>query len=334
MRRSSASPRSIELAELVEPLLDLACGQAVEPALQAQQLEPGLLRVEGGVLQRDADAEPHLAAARCATSKPATDGPPAGRREQRAQHPHGGRLPGAVRAEEAVDLAAVDVEVDAVDGGHVAEGPGEALGDDRGRSPVGRVVVMVLVVFLTVAQRCLHGSEPTDHCGQILAAMCGNLLGSDRSDGRNSSSGEGCDGRQRPDRTSPAAALAAADAPVLAGRGAHRASRHQRPHAAARRRPTPVTRLPGRRHARGRRRLPPRHRRPPAAAVARRRRGRRYRRRAADGRRRVDRRDRRHRAARAGQARAGPARPAAATGARGAQQHRVAAVGRGPDGRR
>ena len=46
------------------------------------------------------------------TSWPATLALPAGRAQQRGQHPHGGRLAGAVGAEEGVDLALGDLEVD------------------------------------------------------------------------------------------------------------------------------------------------------------------------------------------------------------------------------
>ena len=49
------------------------------------------------------------------TSKPATRARARGRRQQRGQHQHRGRLAGAVGAEEAVDLARRDLEVDAVD---------------------------------------------------------------------------------------------------------------------------------------------------------------------------------------------------------------------------
>ena len=47
------------------------------------------------------------------------------------------------------------------------------------------------------------------------------------------------DGRDRSHRTGAAAPLAAPDPPVLAGRGAHRPPRRQRPHAPARHRPPP-----------------------------------------------------------------------------------------------
>ena len=54
---------------------------------------------------------------------------------------HGGGLAGAVRAEEAVDLARLDVEVDAVDGGEVAEAALEALHRDGGRGRVDSDVI-------------------------------------------------------------------------------------------------------------------------------------------------------------------------------------------------
>ena len=44
-----------------------------------------------------------------------------GRRQQRRQHADERRLAGAVRAEQAEDLALFDGEADAVDGGEVAE---------------------------------------------------------------------------------------------------------------------------------------------------------------------------------------------------------------------
>ena len=101
--------------EVVQPPVDLVAVQAVEAALEAQQLAAGLLVVEGGVLQRHADAQAHGVG--LGGDVVAGDpGPPAGRQQQRAQHPHGGGLAGAVGAEEAVDLARRHLEVDAVDG--------------------------------------------------------------------------------------------------------------------------------------------------------------------------------------------------------------------------
>ena len=50
---------------------------------------------------------------------------------QPEQHPHGRGLAGAVGAEEAVDVALADVEVDVVDGAHVAVRLGQAAGLDH-----------------------------------------------------------------------------------------------------------------------------------------------------------------------------------------------------------
>ena len=60
-------------------------------------------------------------------------GAAAGRAQERRQHADGGRLAGAVRAEEAEDLAFLDVEVDAVDGADVGREAHERLGEDRGQ---------------------------------------------------------------------------------------------------------------------------------------------------------------------------------------------------------
>ena len=52
------------------------------------------------------------------------------RRQQAGQHLHRRRLAAAVRPEEAEDLAALDGEVDAVDGGKIAEPAGQVARDD------------------------------------------------------------------------------------------------------------------------------------------------------------------------------------------------------------
>ena len=92
-----------DLEQAADALLRLARGHAVEPRLQRQQLAAGLEVVEPRLLQRDADAAADgggltgdieagdLRAAR-------------GGAEQRRQHADGGRLAGAVGAEEAEDL--------------------------------------------------------------------------------------------------------------------------------------------------------------------------------------------------------------------------------------
>ena len=94
----------------------LGARQRLQRGLQAQVLAAGEQRVERRLLQRGAD-RPRAPAAPSRDDVEAADARRAGgRRQQRRQHQHGGRLAGAVRAEEAVDLARADREVDAVDG--------------------------------------------------------------------------------------------------------------------------------------------------------------------------------------------------------------------------
>ena len=91
-----------------------ALRQPVQGGLQAHVLAPGQQRVERGLLQRGADRGAH--------PRPLLDDVearhtrrPRRRRQQRGQHQHRGRLAGAVGAEEAVDLARLDPQVDPVD---------------------------------------------------------------------------------------------------------------------------------------------------------------------------------------------------------------------------
>ena len=55
-----------------------------------------------------------------------------GRRQQARQHLHGRGLAAAVRAEKAENLAALDREIDPVDGGEIAETAGQVAGGDDG----------------------------------------------------------------------------------------------------------------------------------------------------------------------------------------------------------
>ncbi len=104
--------------------------------LQADQLPAGHQRVERRFLKGYADR---------ATNLPCFPGdvvagdrsPAAGRQQQRRQHPHGRRLAGAVGAEEAVDFALRDLEVDALHGPDLAEGAFEAGDDYRRHSGLG-----------------------------------------------------------------------------------------------------------------------------------------------------------------------------------------------------
>ena len=81
----------------VAAALGLAADQPVERRLQADQLAPGHQRVERRLLQRDADRAAHVG--RLLDDVEARHpGAAAGRAQERGQHAHGGRLPGAVRA--------------------------------------------------------------------------------------------------------------------------------------------------------------------------------------------------------------------------------------------
>ena len=95
-------------------------------------LAPREERVERGLLERGADLAAHLGALvhDVVAGDPCR---PRGRGQQRGEHQHGGRLAGAIGAEEAVDLARRHLQVDAVDGARaLLEFAHEALDLDAG----------------------------------------------------------------------------------------------------------------------------------------------------------------------------------------------------------
>jgi hypothetical protein len=96
----------------------------VQGRLQAEVLATGEQRVEGGLLERRPDRPPDLRAV-VDDVEAADPRRPRRRRQQRGQHVDGRGLPGAVRAEEAVDLTPADRQVDSGDGGHVLEATDE-----------------------------------------------------------------------------------------------------------------------------------------------------------------------------------------------------------------
>jgi hypothetical protein len=103
------------LEQFLSSPLALRARKALQRRLELEMLAPGQQRVESGLLERRADRRAHLGAL--------PDHVEAGHRrstrrrgQERDQHVHRCRLAGAVRAEEAVDLAGSDVEVDPVDG--------------------------------------------------------------------------------------------------------------------------------------------------------------------------------------------------------------------------
>jgi hypothetical protein len=109
----------------------LLLGQGLQRRLQAQVLTAGQQRVEGGLLQGGTDPLAHLGAFldHVVSGNP---GRTRGRRQEGRQHVHRGRLPRAIRAEEAVDLPGIDMEVDAVDGARtVLEDADQLVGFDR-----------------------------------------------------------------------------------------------------------------------------------------------------------------------------------------------------------
>ena len=101
-----------ELEQRLRALLRLGGGQREQPALEHQQLAPGLARVEPRLLQRDAD--PLARPVGVLRDVDARHLRPARRdRQQRREHAHGRGLAGAVRPEESEDLAGLDAQVDA-----------------------------------------------------------------------------------------------------------------------------------------------------------------------------------------------------------------------------
>ena len=112
--RSAACGEADPLQQLVAARFALGLGDPVQGGLQAHVLAAGQQRVERRLLQGGADRGAHPRA--LADDVEAGDPRRArGRRQQRRQHQHRGRLAGAVGAEEAVDLAGGDPQVDAVD---------------------------------------------------------------------------------------------------------------------------------------------------------------------------------------------------------------------------
>jgi hypothetical protein len=118
------------LEQLSRSRLGVGPPQPEEAPEQEQVLAAREVLVDGRELSREADEPAHrVGLGRDVAAEYARR---AGvRLEQRREDPDRGRLPGAVRPEDAVDGAGADGEVDAVDGAHVAERLHEAGGLDR-----------------------------------------------------------------------------------------------------------------------------------------------------------------------------------------------------------
>ena len=114
---------------LGEPRRDLRFGHAIEAGVEAQVLDDRQFLPQREALGHVADAGADRDVVGVDRAAEEGRGALAGG-EQAGQHLHGRRLAAAVRAEEAEDLAARDLEGDAVDRDEVAEAAGEALGRD------------------------------------------------------------------------------------------------------------------------------------------------------------------------------------------------------------
>jgi hypothetical protein len=126
--------------EVVDAGVDLGLAEAVEAALEPQQLPTALLGVEGCLLEGDTDPEPHLLG--MGGDVVTGDDRAAGSRlQQRAEHADGRRLAGAVRPQEAVDLPFVDLQVEAVDGIAVTERSHQSVGGDGGHVSPHAVII-------------------------------------------------------------------------------------------------------------------------------------------------------------------------------------------------
>src|SRR5258708_4891574 len=136
LHQSVSKPSQVQPPDqLAGALRGLRPAHAIEPPLQNQDLAPGSSRLRAAFLADVSDLRAHLP--RLAPQIEAADrGVAAAGVQQRGEHAHGGRLAGAVGAEEAKDLAGADLEVHAAHGldGFAArlEGLGEAVGLDDG----------------------------------------------------------------------------------------------------------------------------------------------------------------------------------------------------------
>ena len=126
-------------ADLLERLVDrrirLGLRDPVQAGRVAQVLAPGQVRVEADRVREVADAALDLERA-AGRVEPDDAGLALGRLGQPEEHQDRRRLAGAVLAEQAEDLAGLDLEIEMVDGDEVAVGLGQAAGPDRGARPV------------------------------------------------------------------------------------------------------------------------------------------------------------------------------------------------------
>src|SRR6267142_1127411 len=126
---STSSRMCVEKAKLDHALHGFPARLAFEPAQRGGEIEKALHRhfgIGGGVLGQVADQALRLERRFDDVVAADRDAAGGGRHESR-DHAHGGRLPRAVRAEEAEHFAALDGERNAVDGPLGAEGLHQSL---------------------------------------------------------------------------------------------------------------------------------------------------------------------------------------------------------------
>ena len=116
-----------QLQQLGGALAGVPRAEPEVPAAELQVLGDGEVAVEGVVLRDDADAALDLDGVLDHVQAGHVGGA-AGRDDERGEHADGGRLARAVRAEQAEELAARDVQVDALDGGHRGTRAGRGIG--------------------------------------------------------------------------------------------------------------------------------------------------------------------------------------------------------------
>ena len=92
----------------------------MQDGLESYQLPTGHQGIDRSVLQRHTDQPADVARTR-GQIEPTHAGRAGRGAQERGEDPHHGRLAGTVGPQEPEDLAAVDTQVDAVDGDYVAE---------------------------------------------------------------------------------------------------------------------------------------------------------------------------------------------------------------------
>ena len=115
--------------QLLGPLTCPTPAKAQQAPEEPQVLRAGERLVDAGVLSRHPDEAAHRMAL-ADHIVPQDHRPAAGGSQQGGDHAQRRRLTGTVGAEQAVDDAGGDLQVQAVDGGEGAEGAGQAIGPD------------------------------------------------------------------------------------------------------------------------------------------------------------------------------------------------------------